>query len=139
MRSVAPSPPRNLKSVWKNSSSVLLQWEVPQEANGDVDQYQLQYRLGYSNDGTPTVKAVIAIVVNILVSILWFHRVNFSEIAHIFVKRRFNTVGPRCNVLSISVKSGVLYPSYVISITIQCDTLQPLMRYNRVRYSEDLL
>jgi len=47
----APGLPRNLQSTWQNSSSVLLQWEVPEERNGDLDQYQLQYRRSYVDEG----------------------------------------------------------------------------------------
>lgn len=70
----------------------------------DTQTMVLQHLLGWANSSD-------RLVVGTLVLILWFHRVNFSEIAHIFVERRFNTAGlPLLSILSMSVKFRTLYP-----------------------------
>ncbi|XP_078603628.1 cell adhesion molecule DSCAM-like isoform X2 [Branchiostoma floridae x Branchiostoma japonicum] len=45
-----PSEPRNLQVPYKNSTAVQLSWERPQQRNGDVRVYELQYRDQNSQD-----------------------------------------------------------------------------------------
>ncbi|XP_066295756.1 receptor-type tyrosine-protein phosphatase F-like [Branchiostoma lanceolatum] len=45
-----PSAPRNLQVPYKNSTAVQLSWERPQQRNGDVRVYELQYRDQNSQD-----------------------------------------------------------------------------------------
>ena len=47
----APSPPRNLKDVFVNATTVQLQWEVPAQTNGQLGTYQLQFKAKFSNTG----------------------------------------------------------------------------------------
>ena len=49
---LAPSPPRNLKEVSVNSTSVQLQWEVPAQTNGQLRTYQLQFKIKFSDTGS---------------------------------------------------------------------------------------
>ncbi|XP_019613992.1 PREDICTED: protein sidekick-2-like [Branchiostoma belcheri] len=46
----SPSAPRNLQVPYKNSTAVQLSWERPQQRNGDVRVYELQYRDQGSQD-----------------------------------------------------------------------------------------
>lgn len=40
---LAPSKPHSLKLVYINSSSVILQWAIPEIPNGNITQYSIQF------------------------------------------------------------------------------------------------
>ncbi|CAC5391000.1 unnamed protein product [Mytilus coruscus] len=44
-----PSAPRNLKTLFSNSSTVQLEWEIPAETNGQIGKYQVWYKIKGDN------------------------------------------------------------------------------------------
>ena len=46
----APSQPRNLQLLSHNATAVNLEWEVPEQTNGQIRTYQLHYRAKFTND-----------------------------------------------------------------------------------------